>query len=81
MNGIGAEAAAEPAGDRPPRLVQPCRRAGLIRCIRLAEAGSTRALGLSRAKDCKLSPLAERFADIIRTSARERAFRQFAASG
>jgi len=36
---------------------------------------------LSRAKDCKLSPLAERFADIIRTSARERAFRQFAASG
>jgi hypothetical protein len=36
---------------------------------------------LSRAKDRRLSPLAERFADIIRASARERAFRQFAASG
>jgi LysR family transcriptional regulator of gallate degradation len=65
----------------PRQLVALERRAGLIRCIRLAEAGTTRALGLSRAKDRKLSPLAERFADIIRASARERAFRQFAASG
>jgi LysR family transcriptional regulator of gallate degradation len=65
----------------PRQLVALERRAGLIRCIRLAEAGGTRAPGLSRAKDRKLSPIAERFAEMIRASARERPFRQFAASG
>jgi DNA-binding transcriptional LysR family regulator len=65
----------------PRQLVALERRAGLIRCIRLAEAGGTRALGLSRAKERKLSPIAERFAEIIRASAREQPFRQFAASG
>jgi DNA-binding transcriptional LysR family regulator len=65
----------------PRQLVALERRAGLIRCVRLAEAGGTRALGLSRAKERKLSAIAERFAEIIRACARERGFRQFAGSG
>lgn len=54
----------------PRQLVTIERRAGLLTCIRLAEAGATRALGVSRAKDRTLSPLAESFAQIVRACAR-----------
>lgn len=54
----------------PGRLVAIKNRAGLLRCIGLAEAGATRALGLSWAKDRKPSPLTERFAAILRECAR-----------
>jgi molybdate transport repressor ModE-like protein len=59
----------------PRQLVALERTAGLLRCIHLAEAGGTRALGLSWAKGRKLSPIAARFAEIIRESARDQAFR------
>jgi molybdate transport repressor ModE-like protein len=54
----------------PKQLIVLEERAGLLRCIRLVEAGATRALGLSWAKDRKLSPLTERFAAILREYAR-----------
>lgn len=54
----------------PRQLVAIERRAGLLKCIKLAEAGATRSLGLSRAAERKLSPLAETFAHIVRACAR-----------
>jgi hypothetical protein len=42
-----------------------------LHCIDLIEAGAARALGLSWARDRKLSPLAQRFAEIIRACASE----------
>ncbi len=56
----------------PRQLVALERRAGLLHCIRLVEAGASRALGLSRASGRALSPVAQRFAEIIRTCARSR---------
>jgi LysR family pca operon transcriptional activator len=53
----------------PRQLVAIERRAGLLHCIKLAEAGATRALGLSRPAERKLSPLAETFAQIVRACA------------
>ena len=47
------------------------RETGLLHCIDLIEAGAARALGLSWARDRKLSPLAQRFAEIIRACASE----------
>jgi DNA-binding transcriptional LysR family regulator len=63
----------------PRQLVALERNAGLLHCIHLAEAGGTRALGLSWAKGRKFSPIAARFAEIVRESARHRAFRARAA--
>jgi LysR family transcriptional regulator, regulator for genes of the gallate degradation pathway len=57
----------------PRQLVALERRAGLLHCIRLLEAGASRALGLSRASGRALSPVAERFAEIVRACARPRA--------
>jgi hypothetical protein len=51
----------------------PRKRAGLLHCIRLVEAGATRALGLSRATGRTLSPIAQRFAEIVRACARKEA--------
>ena len=55
----------------PRQLVALEREAGLLHCIDLVEAGAARALGLSWARDRKLSPLAQRFAEIIRACAAE----------
>jgi molybdate transport repressor ModE-like protein len=55
----------------PRQLVALEREAGLLHCIDLVEAGAARALGLSWARGRKLSPLAQRFAEIIRTCASE----------
>jgi LysR family transcriptional regulator, regulator of abg operon len=55
----------------PRQLVALEREAGLLHCIDLIEAGAARALGLSWARGRKLSPLAQRFAEIIRTCASE----------
>jgi DNA-binding transcriptional LysR family regulator len=55
----------------PRQLVALEREAGLLHCIDLIEAGAARALGLSWARDRKLSPLAQRFAEIIRACASE----------
>lgn len=55
----------------PPHLVALERRVGLLHCIRLVEAGANRALGLSRAQGRELSPVAQRFAEIIRACARD----------
>jgi molybdate transport repressor ModE-like protein len=54
----------------PKQLIALERRAGLLHGIALAEAGGTRALGLSWASDRRLSPLAQRFAEITRECAR-----------
>jgi molybdate transport repressor ModE-like protein len=54
----------------PKRLVTLEERAGYLSCIKLFEAGATRALGLSWAKDRKPSPLAERLVAILRQCAR-----------
>jgi molybdate transport repressor ModE-like protein len=56
----------------PRQLVALERRTGLVHCIRLVEAGATRALGLSRTTSRTLSPVAQRFAEIIRACARDR---------
>lgn len=50
----------------PRQLVAIERRAGLLKCISLAEVGATRSLGLSRAAERELSPLAETFAQMVR---------------
>ena len=55
----------------PRQLVALERQTGLLHCIDLVEAGAARALGLSRARDRKLSPLAQRFAEILRTCGQE----------
>jgi DNA-binding transcriptional LysR family regulator len=55
----------------PRQLVALERQAGLLHCIDLVEAGAARALGLSRARDRKLSPVAQCFVDILRTCAQE----------
>lgn len=55
----------------PLQLVTLERRAGLLHCIRLLEAGASRALGLSRVDGRPLSPIAERFTEIVRACARE----------
>ena len=55
----------------PRQLVALEREADLLHCIDLVEAGAARALGLSWARDRKLSPLAQRFAEIIRACAAE----------
>jgi DNA-binding transcriptional LysR family regulator len=53
----------------PQQLVQLEVKAGMLDQIALKEAGATRALGLSRAAARPLSPLAERFAAILRKQA------------
>jgi LysR family transcriptional regulator of gallate degradation len=53
----------------PQELVRLEVKAGMLDQIALKEAGATRALGLSRAAARPLSPLAERFAAILRTQA------------
>ena len=53
----------------PRQLVGLERKAGLLHCIDLAEAGAARALGLSKARDRKLPPVAQRFVEIIRACA------------
>jgi molybdate transport repressor ModE-like protein len=55
----------------PRQLVGLERKAGLLHCIELVEAGAARALGLSKARDRKLPPVAQRFVDIIRVCAQE----------
>jgi hypothetical protein len=50
----------------PKQLVAIERQVGLLHWVDLAEAGGTRALGLSCAKERPLSPLARRFAEIVR---------------
>jgi hypothetical protein len=42
----------------PRQLVGLERKAGLLQCIDLVEAGAARALGLSKARDRKLPPVA-----------------------
>jgi LysR family transcriptional regulator, regulator for genes of the gallate degradation pathway len=53
----------------PRQLVGLETRAGLLHCIALAEAGASRALGMSWAKARKLSPAAEHFMRILRRCA------------
>lgn len=55
----------------PRQLVVLERQAGLLHCIRLVEAGANRALGLSRTSSRTLSPVAQRFAEIIRVCAQD----------
>ena len=57
----------------PTQVVAVERRAKLLRCIRLMESGGTRSLGLSWAKSRKLSPLAQRFMEIVRVASRQAA--------
>jgi len=54
----------------PRQLVSLERSKRLLHCIGLSEWGSSRALGLSWARDRELSPLAARFAQLIREVAR-----------
>lgn len=54
----------------PTQVVAVERRAKLLRCVRLTESGGTRSLGLSWAKTRRLSPLAQRFVQIVREAAR-----------
>jgi DNA-binding transcriptional LysR family regulator len=54
----------------PKQLVALEQRAGLLRCIPLREAGATRALGVSRAKNRTVAPLAARFVQLLRECAR-----------
>jgi LysR family transcriptional regulator of gallate degradation len=53
----------------PQEIVRLEVKAGMLDQIALKEAGATRALGLSRAAARPLSPLAERFAAILRMQA------------
>jgi LysR family transcriptional regulator of gallate degradation len=55
----------------PRQLVGLETRAGVLHCITLAEAGASRALGMSWAKERKLSPVAEDFIRILRRCASE----------
>jgi DNA-binding transcriptional LysR family regulator len=55
----------------PWQLVSLERRAGLLHCMNLVEAGAARALGLSRARDRELPPVAQRFVNAIRKCAQE----------
>jgi len=56
----------------PTQLVAMERDADALRAIRLSEAGATRHLGMSWAKDRKLSQIAARFCELLRECANGR---------
>jgi LysR family transcriptional regulator of gallate degradation len=62
----------------PLQLISVEKRAGLLNSVRLAEAGASRSVGLSWAKDRTLSALAMRFVEAIRACANEKAARNSA---
>jgi hypothetical protein len=55
----------------PRQLVALEHQAGLLHCSRLVEAGANRPRGLSRTSGRMLSPVAQRFAEIIRVYAQD----------
>ena len=59
-------------GIMPLQLVAMERESGVLHSIRLTETGAARHLGVSWPKDRKLSPIAERFLQLLRECARER---------
>lgn len=53
----------------PRQLVEVERRAGLLKCIRLVESGSSRSLGVSYSEYRRLTVEAQRFVDLLRQNA------------